>query len=262
MKTACSRGSAKVARSQTAQTHARPVLRSRPWRAKPSITSALRADPAKSESEIGPRQVGRPDYKKELTALGIRNSTKRSTAKDEGIEGLAFDENGFVQITWAEWERRFRPIRDAHGDIRDFWGVEGVEEFAERDPLCLWTEFQADEEGLAIHSGFCRGNRVAHYYTEFPVPEDLLIEVWDEPSWSEEEVEFIRRGVAAWQAEVGVPPTVIASYDFCEWFIGFEDDERAEELVVWGADRLLATHFPELEDFDTVDDYWEDEGDA
>lgn len=189
-------------------------------------------------------------------------ATKRCAAVGgEGIDDLQLDEDGFAQITRAEWERRFRPMRDAGGGLRDFWGVDGVEECSERDPRCLWTEVQVDE-GLAVYPGMHGCNRVAHYYTEVPAPEDMLIEVWDEPSWSAEEVEFIRRGVAAWQAEVGVPPTVIASYDFCEWLIGFEDNERAEELVAWGAARLFETHFPELEDFDTVDDYWEDEGDA
>jgi len=187
--------------------------------------------------------------------LGAKAGKGRCHVQQQGIDGLQFDENGFVQMGWAEWERRFRPIRDEHGDIRDFWGVGGVEEYAERDSRCLWTEVQADEEGLAVYSGLWRGNRVAHYYTELPVPEDMLVEVWDEPAWSDEDVEFIRRGVAAWQAEVGVPPTVLASYDFCEWFIGFEDDGRAEELVVWGASRLFETHFPELEDFDSLDAY-------
>ena len=75
-----------------------------------------------------------------------------SAIEGKGVEGLAFDEDGFVQLGWEEWERRFRPIRDEHGSIRDFWGVEGVEECAERDPLCLWTEVQV-EGGFAIYNG-------------------------------------------------------------------------------------------------------------
>jgi len=182
-------------------------------------------------------------------SLWLRRKTPPQPSPLDGLE----IRGDFVSITTEEWEERFRPLREDGNDYYRSYDTHerGDQDFVLSQPADrIWTEVQT-EEGTAIHNGYQRVDRLGYYVTEVPCPEDITVQVWDEP-WGDGGEEFIRSGVAAWQREFGFDEDSIAEDAFQSWFERTYPENY--KLVDVDLNPLLSSRL-ELELFESIGEY-------
>jgi len=151
----------------------------------------------------------------------------------KGIEGLEFD-SGFIEISWDEWRTRFLPIPqpDTGDEFWDYGPPAWNDRLREQDPACFWTLIS--EGGLDfIHSGFRVVNRLGYYITTVPVPENVLIQVFDEP-WSPEQVKEVLEVIRRCQRDTDCPEEIVDIPALWDWLDShYPPDSWLYEICEW-----------------------------
>lgn len=103
-------------------------------------------------------------------------------------------ESNFIEMTMEEWEERFKPIPNHIDSNASFQNEDGVgimfETYGEevdfvksQAPANIWTYGDGDDGGGYIWNGWSFVNRLGYFVTEFPCPENTIIQIQVSPPW-------------------------------------------------------------------------------
>jgi len=84
-----------------------------------------------------------------------------------------------TEITFEDWLKEYKPLKDNNGDLKLFetYG-DDIMAVDKAKPECIWTLMDGEEDGqFYIQSGLHFVNRMGYYITESEVPLSNLIQV-------------------------------------------------------------------------------------
>jgi hypothetical protein len=96
--------------------------------------------------------------------------------------------NGFIELTFEEWEATYKPIPNYLDENASFQNEEGFgimfETYGEevafvkaQDPNRIWMYGSGDDGGTYIWSGWGFVNRLGYFVTEVPFPDNTIIQI-------------------------------------------------------------------------------------